>query len=684
MFNKQSSNPSENGAEENLMSDAGQFEEPVKDNKASNQVLSNVQEKRRHAIWQIFDDKFLADFRITVGSATCENAAGSQAVYDRFVKGIEEIKGRKITIGRVGCTGRCDMEPVVSIVSTGSVPVKYVHVTPEKVDEIIKRHILGGEVIEAYSMRHVEGWGAKRRMITVCDGTACKMDVGPIVSHLIDQINNHGLSDQVTVTRSQCPGRCKGGPVMNVYPDDIEYSELTPEIIERIVEEHIGHDKVVTSVAKKNTKISNRFIPFFGDVHFYGKQLRVALRNCGVIDPESIQEYLAVRGYEAAASVLQNMEPVEVINSVRQSILRGRGGGGFLTALKWELAAAKVSDEKFIICNADEGDPGAFMDRSLIEGDPHSIIEGMIIAGYSFGATQGFVYTRIEYPLAVERLNKAIAQAHEHGFLGKGVFGTDWDFDIEVRLGAGAFVCGEETALIHSIEGFRGEPVLKPPFPTDSGLWEKPTVINNVETFANLPAVMVDGANWFSSVGTGKSSGTKVFALAGKVCHTGLIEVPMGTTLREIIYDIGGGIQDGRKFKAVQTGGPAGGCLPEAFLDTPIDYDSLSAAGSIMGSGGMIVMDETTCMVDIARFFMQFMVEESCGQCTPCRAGTQVMLGILEKITHGRGSIEDLVKMEELAQTIQQSSDVWTWQVFSQSGFKYPYSFPKGIRRAYT
>jgi NADH:ubiquinone oxidoreductase subunit F (NADH-binding)/(2Fe-2S) ferredoxin len=635
------------------------LEEPLDVNSAPQETVAPVnavREKRQSAVWRLFEEKFLTDFRITVGSATCENAAGSQAVYERLVERIEGLKGGpRVTIGRVGCAGRCDMEPVVTIISKGNIPVKYVHVTPEKVDKIFDHHIVGKKVAEEYTMRHEEGAVARRRMVAMCAGTACSIDVGPAVSHLVEQINKHGLGEVVTVTRSQCPGRCENGPVMHVYPDNIEYRNLTPEKIDRIVTEHFCKNKVVTSLATKNAKVSNRFIPFFGDIHFFGKQLRVALRNCGVIDPESIDEYLAVRGYEAAANIL-SMERKVVIEKFKQSLLRGRGGAGFLTAAKWELAAMQNSDVKYLICNADEGDPGAFMDRSLIEGDPHTVIEGMIIAGYAIGATQGFVYTRIEYPLAIERLNIAIEKAREYGFLGKNILGTGWDFDIEVRLGAGAFVCGEETALIQSIEGFRGEPVQKPPFPTTSGLWGKPTVINNVETYANLPAVFLDGENWFSSIGTGKSAGTKVFALAGKVRHTGLVEVPMGTTLREIIYDIGGGITGGRSFKAVQTGGPAGGCLPESYLDTPVDYESLAAAGSIMGSGGMIVMDEDTCIVDVARFFMEFMVDESCGQCTPCRAGTKVLLNILEKITHGQGTMDDLKTLEELSGTIQQSS----------------------------
>jgi NADH:ubiquinone oxidoreductase subunit F (NADH-binding) len=384
--------------------------------------------------------------------------------------------------------------------------------------------------------------------------------------------------------------------------------------------------------------------------------MRMTLRNCGVIDPEDMDEYLMVRGYQAAVKVLTEMTPNDVVNTVTKSGLRGRGGGGFPTGVKWNFALAQKNEEKYIVCNADEGDPGAFMDRSTIEGDPHTVIEGMIIGGYAIGARVGYVYIRAEYPLAIKRLELAIAAARQAGFLGTGIFGTTWDFDIEIRLGAGAFVCGEETALIRSIEGERGMPRPRPPYPAASGLWGKPTVINNVETFANIPVVILDGPEWFSSIGTAKSKGTKVFALAGKVCNTGLVEVPMGTTLREVVYGVGGGIRDGKKFKAVQTGGPAGGCLPESYLDTPVDYESLTAAGSMMGSGGMIVIDEDSCMVDVARFFLDFTQDESCGKCTPCREGTKRMLEILQRITSGRGVEGDIEKLLRLGDTIKRTS----------------------------
>jgi NADH:ubiquinone oxidoreductase subunit F (NADH-binding)/(2Fe-2S) ferredoxin/Pyruvate/2-oxoacid:ferredoxin oxidoreductase delta subunit len=460
----------------------------------------------------------------------------------------------------------------------------------------------------------------------------------------------------VMVTRSACHGLCSVGPVAYVYPDGILYQQLTPDVVAKIVKQHFVGRRPVLENVWTGERLTNRFLPVFGDVNFFGKQLRMTLRNCGIIDPENLDEYLAVRGYEAAVKVLTEMTPQDVINAVIKSGLRGRGGGGFPTGVKWNFAAVQKSEDKYIICNADEGDPGAFMDRSTIEGDPHTVIEGMIIGGYAIGAKQGYIYIRAEYPLAIKRLELALAATRQAGFLGKSIFGTDRDFDIEIRLGAGAFVCGEETALIRSIEGERGMPRPRPPYPALSGLWGKPTVINNVETLANIPVVILDGPEWFASIGTEKSKGTKVFALAGKVRNTGLVEVPMGTTLRDVVYEIGGGIRDGKRFKAIQTGGPAGGCLPESFLDTPVDYESLAAAGSIMGSGGMIVIDEDSCMVDMARFFLDFTQDESCGKCTPCREGTKRMLEILQRITSGKGVEGDIDKLLRLADTIKKTS----------------------------
>ena len=442
---------------------------------------------------------------------------------------------------------------------------------------------------------------------------------------------------------------------MIVYPEGCFYSMVKPEDIPEIVEEHLLKGRIVTRLLYQET-VKDDTISSLNNTSFYKKQRRIALRNCGVIDPEKIDEYIAMDGYAALGKALTEMTPSEVIDVVKESGLRGRGGGGFPTGLKWSFAAANEADQKYVCCNADEGDPGAFMDRSILEGDPHALIEAMAIAGYAIGATKGYVYVRAEYPIAVKRLSIAIKQAREYGLLGKNIFSTNFCFDIELRLGAGAFVCGEETALLTSIEGNRGEPRPRPPFPAVKGLFGKPTVLNNVETYANIAQIILNGAEWFNSVGTEKSKGTKVFALGGKINNTGLVEIPMGTTLREIVEDIGGGIPNGRKFKAAQTGGPSGGCIPSEHLDIPIDYDNLISIGSMMGSGGLIVMDDTTCMVDIAKFFLDFTVDESCGKCTPCRIGTKRLLEMLDKITSGNGTLEDIDKMEELCYYIKENA----------------------------
>ena len=538
-----------------------------------NKPMEQLLELRRRAEHRLQKEKLSAKIRITVGSATCENAAGANEVFKRLQELLQQHKPREVVLSRVGCTGKCDMEPVVTVFAKGAAPVKYIAMNPGKAATVFESHILKATPVESLAMPHA----------------------------------------------AAAPG----------FAEDALWS---------------------------GAKLSDRFAGVFGDVGFFGKQMRITLRNCGVIDPEDLDEYLVVRGYEAAVKVLTEMTPQDVVNAVTKSGLRGRGGGGFPTGVKWNFASVQKSEEKFIICNADEGDPGAFMDRSTIEGDPHSVVEGMIIGGYAIGARRGYVYIRAEYPLAIKRLEVAIAAARKAGFLGKGIFGTEWDFDIEIRLGAGAFVCGEETALIRSIEGARGMPRPRPPYPAVRGLWGKPTVINNVETLANIPVVILDGPEWFASIGTEKSKGTKVFALAGKVCNTGLVEVPMGTSLRDVVYGVGGGIRDGKKFKAVQTGGPAGGCLPESSLDTPVDYESLMAAGSIMGSGGMIVIDEDSCMVDVARFFLDFTQDESCGKCTPCREGTKRMLEILQRIVAGKGEEGDIEKLLRLGDTIKRTS----------------------------
>ncbi len=497
----------------------------------------------------------------------------------------------------------------------------------------------------------------KKFKLTLCDGTACIHNQSKALQQALQaELQRHNLTETVSVHLSGCLGMCSKGPILIVNPGYILYGRVRVEDIPEIVESHLVHNKAVTRLIITEDHLYNRFFRIFGDVDFFGKQMRIALRNCGIIDPENIDDYLSLRGYEALAKALETMTPQQVIAEVKQSGLRGRGGAGFPSGLKWEFTANQDGDEKYVICNADEGDPGAFMDRSAIEGDPHTVLEGMLIAGYAIGASKGIIYIRAEYPLAIKRLEKAIVAAREHGLLGEKILGSDFSFDIEIRLGAGAFVCGEETALIHSIEGHRGMPRPRPPYPSVVGLFGKPTLINNVETWASIPVIILDGANWFGTVGTETSKGTKVFAVAGRVHNTGLVEVPMGTTLREIIYDICGGIPGGRAFKAVQTGGPSGGCLPEAYLDTEIDYESLAKAGSIMGSGGMIVIDEDSCMVSLARFFLEFTQDESCGKCTPCREGTKRMYEILTRISEGNGQDGDIEKLERLGKMIQRAS----------------------------
>ena len=495
-----------------------------------------------------------------------------------------------------------------------------------------------------------------RSNVLVCGGTGCTSSNSlKIVDRLKEQIKENGLEKEVNVITTGCFGLCALGPIMVVYPEGSFYSMVKEEDIPEIVEEHLLKGRIVTRLLYQETVEEDK-IKSLNKTAFYAKQQRVALRNCGVIDPEKIDDYIAQDGYAALGKCLTEMTPDEVIQTILDSGLRGRGGAGFPTGLKWKFAAANDADQKYVCCNADEGDPGAFMDRSVLEGDPHSLIEAMAIAGYAIGASQGRVYVRAEYPIAVKRLQIAIDQAREYGLLGKDIFGTGFDFDLELRLGAGAFVCGEETALMTSIEGKRGEPRPRPPFPAVKGLYQKPTILNNVETYANIAQIILKGADWFASMGTEKSKGTKVFALGGKINHTGLVEIPMGTTLREIVFEIGGGIPNGKKFKAAQTGGPSGGCIPEQHLDVPIDYDNLLEIGSMMGSGGLIVMDEDNCMVDIAKFYLEFTVDESCGKCTPCRIGTKRLLEMLEKITTGMGNIEMLDEMEELCNFIKANS----------------------------
>ncbi len=495
-----------------------------------------------------------------------------------------------------------------------------------------------------------------RAHVLVCGGTGCtSSNSEKIKQEFATQIKNNGLDKEVKIVITGCHGLCAEGPIVVIYPEGAMYTMVRVEDVKEIVEEHLVKGRVVKRLLAGNKEEADPS-KSLDNVEFFKRQVRIALRNCGVINPEIIDEYIAYDGYKALAKVLTEMTPEQVIEEVKKSGLRGRGGAGFPTGRKWEFASKSVGDEKYVCCNADEGDPGAFMDRSVLEGDPHSVLEAMTIAGYAIGSRQGYIYVRAEYPIAVKRLNIAIKQAKEYGLLGENIFGTNFSFDIELRLGAGAFVCGEETALMTSIEGKRGEPRPRPPFPAVKGLWQKPSILNNVETYANIPVIFNQGADWFAKIGTEKSKGTKVFALGGKINNTGLVEVPIGTSVREVVFDIGGGIPNGKKFKAAQTGGPSGGCIPASKLDIPIDYETLTEIGSMMGSGGMIVMDEDTCMVDIARFFLEFTVDESCGKCPPCRIGTKRMLEILEKITSGKGEEGDIEKLELLAKNIKESA----------------------------
>ncbi|MDD3411220.1 MAG: NADH-quinone oxidoreductase subunit NuoF [Eubacteriales bacterium] len=496
-----------------------------------------------------------------------------------------------------------------------------------------------------------------RAQVLCCGGTGCSSSgSGELIQRFEELVEKNGLEKEVKVVRTGCFGLCAAGPVVIVYPEGTFYSRVRLEDVDEIVNEHLIKGRIVQHLVYKEKNLEHEQHMTLENIDFYKKQKRIALRNCGVIDPENIDEYIAFDGYKALAKALTEMKPEDVVKTILDSGLRGRGGAGFPTGKKWQFAAASKADQKYMICNADEGDPGAFMDRSVLEGDPHAVLEAMAIAGYAIGANQGYIYVRAEYPIAVKRLEIAIKQAHEYGLLGENIFESGFSFDVEIRLGAGAFVCGEETALMASIEGMRGEPRPKPPFPAVKGLFEKPTNINNVETLANVAQIILHGADWFKSIGTERSTGTKVFALGGKINNTGLVEIPMGTTLREIIYDIGGGIPGGKKFKAVQTGGPSGGCIPAEHLDIPIEYDTLTQIGSMMGSGGMIVMDEDNCMVDIARFFLDFTVDESCGKCTPCRIGTRRMLEILERIVKGKGEEGDIEKLEALAKNIKETA----------------------------
>ena len=589
--------------------------------------------------------------QISVGMATCGISAGGRQVWQALEEEIRAIGASGVALKQVGCIGQCYAEPLVEVASRGAMPFLYGRVTPEVAREIVRHHLGASTPLEQHLVEPVG-----RYRLEICGRPQCpRTDHRPVLDSLYQALADTGLAEAVGVAEMGCPGQCQYSPLLMVYPGDYVYRLPSPEAARQVVEQHLVGGKLVEELL-----VDRSAVPAF--VHTQNvalvarRQLRIASRNCGTIGPESLDQALLSWEYQALATVLTSMSPQDVIGMVTSSGLRGRGGGGYPTGVKWRETREAEGERKFVICNADEGDPGAFMDRNLLEGDPHTVLEGMAVAGYAIGAREGFVYIRAEYPLAVSRLRQAVAEARERGLLGLGILGSGFSFDVELRLGAGAFVCGEETALIHSIEGERGMPRPRPPYPSTSGLWGCPTCINNVETLACLPPIVLHGADWYRSIGTARSKGTKVFALAGKVERTGLVEVPMGTTLRQTIYEVGGGVRGGKRFKAVQIGGPSGGCLPEALLDTEVDYESLIQAGAIMGSGGMIVLDEDDCMVDMARFFLQFTQDESCGKCTPCREGTKRMLETLTRITEGQGGQQDLALLERLGHSVGRAS----------------------------
>lgn len=626
------------------------------------QALKRYEKLRRESDAAVNAAWSKAAVRIQVGSATCEHAAGSEAVWEEFRRHIESSGRDDILLHRTGCTGRCSREPIVGVIIPGHLPVKYHQVNRDAVHEIFSSHVLGGKPLTERML--ADQLTEHTSHLMLCDGTGCGGVVqGGVKETFLRIIAESGLDpDKIRVISSRCLGFCtedetKGEVTQALLlPENTLYTLRNENDVRAVVQEHLMGGRIVDRLLNREQPMSQRFFDLYGDLAFFNKQHRIALRNAGVIDPESLHEYVRYRGFEALTTVLDRNDPEWVINTVTEAKLRGRGGGGYPTGLKWASARKNNEKTRYIICNADEGDPGAFMDRSMLESDPFSVVEGLIIGGFAIGAQRGFFYIRAEYPLAIRRVEHAIEVCRAKGLLGKNILGSGFSFDIEIRLGAGAFVCGEETALIHSIEGERGQPRIRPPFPTESGLWGKPTVINNVETFANVPPVIKYGSDWFARVGTANSGGTKVFALAGKIRRTGLVEVPMGATLRQVVEDIGGGTPDGKAIKAIQTGGPAGGCIPAEYLDTPVDYDTLAKLGSIMGSGGMIVLDEDDCMVDVAKFFMEFIQDESCGKCTPCREGTKRMLEILERITSGKARPDDIERLERLGRLVKRTS----------------------------
>ena len=600
---------------------------------------------------------------IQVGSATCENAAGATEVRKEFQKLINASGRTDIKLHQTGCTGRCSEEPIVGVFLPGGMAVKYEKVTADNVHQIFQGHVLGGKPVTELMLDKTTDT-LYQHVVMMCTSHGCRNKYHePWDEIFFEKIKAKNLApNAVKLVKGGCIGMChkikiEEHGVMMVYPENVIYRFRNESELDDIVETQFVQNKIADIHLVHTDALIEEYFKFYGDISFFNKQTRITLRNCGIIDPESITDYMHARGFEALAKILDEGKRQRVIDEITASGLRGRGGGGYPVGIKWKNTATLVDDPvRFVICNADEGDPGAFMDRSALEGDPFSIVEGMIIGAYAMKASKGFFYIRAEYPLAISRIENAIQKCRKRGILGNNILDSGFNFDIEIRLGAGAFVCGEETALIHSIEGRRGQPRMRPPYPSESGLWGHPTCINNVETWANVPAIMLYGSDWFSRIGTESSHGTKVFALAGKVNNTGLVEVPMGTTLREIVYDIGGGIPDGKKLKAVQTGGPSGGSIPASLLDTPIDYESLKQIGSMMGSGGMIVLDESDCMVDTAKYFLEFTKDESCGKCLPCREGTTRMLEILEKITNGQAVMSDLDVLERLCHLVQKTS----------------------------
>lgn len=624
-------------------------------------VIQNYEKLKKELNPASTDSDKLGKIVIQVGSATCEKAAGADTVRAEFEKLIAASSRSDIVIKQTGCTGRCAQEPIVGVFTPGQIAVKYRKVTVETAPVIFQEHVLGKKPVSRLMLDKTTD-KLYDHVVTFCTSQKCQVNKNVSELLKLKLIKKDLPQDAVKVIHGGCLGLCTEEEtghygVMMVFPENVIYKYNNEEELEEIIDEQFVQGKVLEKFVTHTDKLTEQYFKFYGDVSFFNKQTRITLRNCGIIDPESIADYIHAQGYEALAGALEKADRNFILDEILKSGLRGRGGGGYLTGRKWKDTAFSNNDPiKYVICNADEGDPGAFMDRSALEGDPFSIIEGMTIGAYAMGCVKGYLYIRAEYPLAIKRIEKAIEEARKHNLLGKNILGSGFDFDLEIRLGAGAFVCGEETALIHSIEGRRGQPRMRPPYPSEKGLWGHPTCINNVETWANVPAIMYYGADWFSRIGTGNSKGTKVFALAGKINNTGLVEVPMGTTLREIIYDIGGGIPDGRQLKAVQTGGPSGGTIPIDLIDTNVDYESLKKIGSMMGSGGMIVLDDADCMVATAKYFLEFTKDESCGKCLPCREGTNRMLEILERITNGHGIEADLDKLQRLGHLIKKTS----------------------------